>query len=80
MNLQNNPPNMTTIVDVNKLLMSHLASLSYYDRQEEPDSYYAKLRTINKSARPLAVAGFNPGVRTNIMIGKMTGRFHPVPA
>ena len=78
-NLQNNPPNMVTIVDVNKLLMPQLASLSYYDGQEEPDSYYAKLRTINESARPLTVADFNPVARTNIMIGKMIGRFHPVP-
>ena len=66
--------------DVNQLLAPQLAALPYYDGQEEPDSYYAKLRTINESARPLAVAGFNAGARANVMKGKMTGRFHPVPA
>src|SRR5579859_5105898 len=71
---------MVNMVDVNKLLISQLASLSFYDGQEEPDLYYAKLRTINESARPLAVAGFNAQARANIMKGKMTGRFHPVPA
>jgi hypothetical protein len=78
--LQNNPLNMATMVDVNQLLMPQLAVLPYYDGQEDPDSYYAKLRTINESARPLAVGAFNPAARCNIMIGKMTGRFHPVPA
>jgi hypothetical protein len=83
-NLQNNPPpplaNMANMVDVNKLLRPQLSALPFYDGQEEPDSYYAKLRTINESARPLAVVGFNPGARTDMMKGKMTGRFHPVPA
>ncbi|GES80727.1 hypothetical protein GLOIN_2v1765860 [Rhizophagus clarus] len=50
---------MANLVDVHKLIDPQLASLSYYDGQEEPDSYYAKLRTINKTARPLAVAQFN---------------------
>jgi hypothetical protein len=58
-NLQNNPPNMVTMVDVNKLLRPQLSALPFYDGQEEPDSYYAKLRTINESARALAVVGFN---------------------
>ena len=31
-------------------------------------------------ARPLGVAAFNAAERTNIMKGKMSGRFHPVPA
>src|SRR5215475_714727 len=56
-----------------------LSALPFYDGQEEPDSYYAKLRTIKESARPLAVAGFDPTTRTLFMKGKMTGRFHPVP-
>ena len=71
---------MANIVDVNKLLVSQLAVFPYYDGQEDPDSYYAKLRTINESARPLAVAAFNAAARANIMKGKMNGRFHPVPA
>jgi hypothetical protein len=82
-NLQNNPPpiaNMATMVDVNKLLRPQLSALPFYDGQEEPDSYYAKLRTINESARALAVGGFNFAERANMMKGKMTGRFHPVPA
>src|SRR6266542_1603216 len=81
LNLQNNPlGNMATMVDVNKLLRPQLFALPFYDGQEEPDSYYAKLRTINESARTLAVAGFNAVERANMMKGKMTGRFHPVLA
>ena len=81
LNLQNNPlANMANLGDVHKLIDPQFASLPYYDGQEDPDSYYAKLRTINESARPLAVAGFNPAARANKMKGKMTGRFHPVPA
>src|SRR6266542_6737728 len=81
LNLQNNPlGNMATMVDINKLLRPQLSALPFYDGQEEPDSYYAKLRTINESARALAVAGFNAVERANMMKGKMTGRFHPVPA
>ena len=81
LNLQNNPlANMATMVDVNKLLRPQLSALPFYDGQEDPDSYYAKLRTINESARALAVGSFNPAERANMMKGKMTGRFHPVPA
>src|ERR1043166_3848099 len=79
LNLQNNPPNLATMVDVNQLLTPAFTSLSFYDGQEEPDSYYAKLRNINETARPLAVAGFNALARSNKMREKMTGRFHPVP-
>ena len=78
LNLQNNPPNMATMVDVNQLLTPAFTALPFYDGQEEPDSYYAKLRNINETARPLAVAGFNAVARTNKMREKMTGRFHPV--
>ena len=66
--------------DVYKLIDPQLASLSYYDGQEEPDSYYTKLRTINELVQPLAVAGFNAKARANKMKGKMTRRFHLVPA
>src|ERR1044072_5070075 len=78
-NLQNNPPNMATMVDVNQLLTPAFTALPFYDGQEEPDSYYAKLRNMNKKARPLAVVCFNAVVITNKMREKMTGRFHPVP-
>jgi hypothetical protein len=78
-NLQNNLPNMANMVDVNKLLRPQLSALPFYDGQEEPDSYYAKLRTINESARALNVVAFNSAERTNMMKGKITGRFHPVP-
>src|SRR5277367_2367682 len=71
---------MVTIVDVNQLVTLAFTALPFYNGQEEPDSYYAKLRNINELAQPLAVAGFNAAARTNKMIGKMTGRFHPVPA
>ncbi|PKY60311.1 hypothetical protein RhiirA4_483881 [Rhizophagus irregularis] len=81
LNLQNNPPgNMATIQDVMHTISPALAQLPDYDGQEPPDTYYQKLRNINEMARPLAVAGFNLAVRTNVMINKMTGRFAPVPA
>src|SRR6266496_5857812 len=80
LNLQNNPPNMANnMVHVNQLLIPAFTALPFYDGQEEPDSYYAKLRNINKTARSLAVAGFNALARSNKMREKMTGRFHPVP-
>ncbi|CAB4426468.1 unnamed protein product [Rhizophagus irregularis] len=81
LNLQNNPlRNMATIQDVMHTLSPLLAQLPSYDGQEPPDVYYQRLRNINETARPLAVVGFNPGVRCQVMINKMTGRFAPVPA
>ncbi|CAG8690060.1 hypothetical protein GLOIN_2v1769177 [Rhizophagus irregularis DAOM 181602=DAOM 197198] len=51
LNLQNNLlANKANMADVNQLLGLQLASLPFYDGQKEPDSYYAKLRTINESA------------------------------
>ena len=80
LNLQNNPPgNMATIQDVMHTLAPLLAQLPNYDGQEPPDVYYQKLRNINEMARPLAVAGFAPGARCQVMKNKMTGRFAPVP-
>jgi len=80
LNLQNiQNPNMATIADVMKTIAPRLATLQDYDGQEPPDTYYAKLRAINETARPLAVAGFNALERTNIMKSKMTGKFFPVP-
>ena len=66
------------MVHVNQLLIPAFTALPFYDGQEEPDSYYAKLRNINETAQPLAVTGFN-AARTNKMREKMTGRFHLVP-
>ncbi|PKK57304.1 hypothetical protein RhiirC2_798285 [Rhizophagus irregularis] len=81
LNLQNNPPgNMATIQDVMHTISPALAQLPNYDGQEPPDVYYQKLRNINEMARPLAVAGFNAQLRSNVMRNKMTGRFAPVPA
>ena len=81
LNLQNNPllANMATLVDVNQLITPAYSAIPFYDGQEEPDSYYAKLRNINELAQPLAVVNFNAAARTNKMKEKMTGRFHPVP-
>jgi hypothetical protein len=79
--LQNNPPgNIAAIEHVMQTLAPRLASLPDYDGQEPPDTYYIKLRNINETARPMAVAGFDPLARTNNMKSKMVGRFHPVPA
>src|SRR6185369_1713628 len=71
---------MATIADVMKTIAPRLATLQDYDGQEPPDTYYAKLRAINETARPLAVAAFNDAARANVMKSKMTGRFFPVPA
>ena len=71
---------MAAIQDVIQVLSPRLAALPDYDGQEPPDSYYNKLRNINEMARPLGVAAFNAAERTNIMKGKMSGRYHPVPA
>jgi hypothetical protein len=71
---------MAAIEHVMQILAPRLASLPDYNGQELPDSYYAKLRGINESARPLAVAGFDAAARANVMKSKMTGRFFPVPA
>ncbi|CAG8715429.1 13416_t:CDS:2, partial [Acaulospora morrowiae] len=54
--------------------------VSDYDGQEPPHTYYAKLRAINETVRPLGVDTFNATKRANIMKSKMTGRFFPVPA
>ena len=51
LNLQNNPPNMANMVDVNQLLTPAFTALPFYDGQEDPDSYYAKLRNINETSR-----------------------------
>ncbi len=71
---------MATIQDVMHTISPALAQLPDYDGQEPPNVYYQKLRNINEMACPLAVAGFNAQVRSNIMRNKMTGRFAPVPA
>ena len=67
------------MVDVNQLLTLVFTTLLFYDRQEKPDLCYAKIRNINKTARSLAVVGFNTLARSNKMREKMTERFHPVP-
>ena len=41
--LQNNLANMANTVQVNQLLTPAFSVLPFYDGQEEPDSYYAKL-------------------------------------
>ncbi|RHZ84679.1 hypothetical protein Glove_78g138 [Diversispora epigaea] len=81
--LQNNPlpnPNMAAIQEVMKIISTRLSTISDYDGQEPPDIYYNKLRNINESCRPLACVAFDAAERTNVMKGKMTGRFFPVPA
>ncbi|RHZ66436.1 hypothetical protein Glove_307g60 [Diversispora epigaea] len=81
--LQNNPLpnlNMAAIQDVMQTISPRLAILPDYDGQEPPHTYYAKLRAINETARPLGVAAFNDAERANVMKSKMTGRFFPVPA
>ena len=80
LNLQINPSGNMATLDINQLLGPQLASLPFYDGQEDPDLYYAKLRTINESARPLAVVGFNTNTKANVMKGKITGRYYPILA
>ncbi|CAG8642753.1 11162_t:CDS:1, partial [Acaulospora morrowiae] len=71
---------MAVIQDVMHTISPRLAILPDYDGQEPPHTYYAKLRAINETARPLGVAAFNAAERANIMKSKITGRFFLVPA
>ncbi|CAG8514533.1 4051_t:CDS:2 [Acaulospora colombiana] len=71
---------MAAIQDVMHTISPRLAILPDYDGQEPPHTYYAKLRAINETARPLGVAAFNAAERANVMKSKMTGKIFPVPA
>ncbi|RHZ63479.1 hypothetical protein Glove_329g35 [Diversispora epigaea] len=81
-NDKNNPlpnPNMAAIEHVMQTISPRLAILPDYDGQEPPHTYFAKLRAINETARPLDVVAFNDAEKANVMKSKMTGRFFPVP-
>ena len=71
---------MAAIQHIMQTLALRLVSLANYDGQEPPDTYYAKLRGINETARLLAVGGFNAAAKTDVMKSKMSGRFFPVSA
>ncbi|RHZ81881.1 hypothetical protein Glove_117g628 [Diversispora epigaea] len=80
---QNNPlpnPNMAAIQEVMKIISTRLSTISDYVGQEPPDIYYNKLRNINESCRPLECVAFDAAQRANVIIGKMAGKFFPVPA
>ncbi|CAG8496352.1 2900_t:CDS:2 [Acaulospora morrowiae] len=63
---------MAAIQDVMHIISPRLAILPDYDGQEPSHTYYAKLRVLNETARPLGVATFNATERANIMKSKMT--------
>ncbi len=69
---------MATIEYIMQILALHLVFLSDYDRQEPSDTYYVKLRNINKIAQPMAIISFNTVARTNNMKSKMVRRFYSV--
>ncbi|CAG8630526.1 13751_t:CDS:2, partial [Acaulospora morrowiae] len=58
-----------------QLVLPIYTILPDYDGQEPPHTYYAKLRAINETARPLGIAAFNTAERANIMKSKITGKY-----
>src|SRR5271170_5631651 len=74
--LQNNPPrNMATVQDVLQATAPLLAQIFQYIGQELPDDYYNKLMQVITYGNAIAAAGFNDSVRTNVLAGKMAGKF-----
>ncbi|CAI2187736.1 13256_t:CDS:2 [Funneliformis geosporum] len=52
--------------------------LSFYDRQESLDTYYVKLRNINKLAQHMTIASFNAIAKTNNMKSKRVGKLRNI--
>jgi hypothetical protein len=78
LNLQINPlGNMATLPDVLNSMAPLLAQIPQYVGQELPDDYYNKVMQAINYGHSLGVAGFNDGIKTNILAGKMAGRFTP---
>ncbi|CAI2190032.1 7931_t:CDS:2, partial [Funneliformis geosporum] len=78
LNLQiNSPGNMAILPDVLNSMASLLAQIPQYVSQELPDDYYNKVMQVINYGHSLGVAVFNDGVKTNVLAGKMAGRFTP---
>ncbi|CAI2190614.1 18573_t:CDS:2 [Funneliformis geosporum] len=66
---------MATLPDALNSMISLLAQIPQYVSQELPDNYYNKVMQTINYGHSLGVATFNNGVKTNILAGKMAGRF-----
>ncbi|CAI2195581.1 11718_t:CDS:1, partial [Funneliformis geosporum] len=51
--------------------------ISQYVCQELPDDYYNKVMQVINYGHSLGVVAFNDSVKTNVLAGKMAGRFTP---
>src|SRR5271154_1338208 len=76
--LQNNPPrNMAAIQDVMNAVALLLSQIPQYIGQEPPDDYFNKVMQVFTYGTQLGVVGFNNAIKTNILAGKMAGKFTP---
>ncbi|CAI2193412.1 1680_t:CDS:2 [Funneliformis geosporum] len=66
---------MATLPDVLQSIALFLAQIPQYVGQELPDDYYNKVMQVINYDDSLGVAVFNDGVKTNVLAGKMAGRF-----
>ncbi|RHZ68662.1 hypothetical protein Glove_294g4 [Diversispora epigaea] len=69
---------MAAIQEVMKIISTRISAIPDYDGQEPPDTYYNKLRNVNESCRPLGCNAFDVAQRTNIIKGKMAGRYREI--
>ena len=68
---------MVILSDVVIALGPQLAQIPQYIGQEPPDDYFNKIMQIFQYGTTLAVAGFNDGVKTQLLSSKLAGRFIP---
>ncbi|CAI2197670.1 517_t:CDS:2, partial [Funneliformis geosporum] len=74
----NNPPeNMATLPEVFNSIASLLAQILQYIGQELPDDYYNHVMQATNYGNSLGFVGFDNAIKTNILAGKMAGRFTP---
>src|SRR5271170_4309484 len=77
--LQNIPPgNMAAIQDIMNAMAPLLSQILQYIGQEPPDDYFNKVMQVFTYGTQLGVAGFNNAIKTNILAGKMGGKFIPL--
>src|SRR5271170_7178138 len=76
--IQNIPPgNIAAIQDVMNAMAPLLSQIPQYIGQEPPDDYFNKVMQVFTYGTQLGVAGFNDAIKTNILAGKMAGKFTP---
>ncbi|CAI2199488.1 2092_t:CDS:1, partial [Funneliformis geosporum] len=76
--LQINPPgNMATLPKVFNSMAPLLAQIPQYIGQELPDEFYNHVMQVINYGNSLGVVGFDNAIKTNVLAGKMAGRFTP---